>query len=35
MGKGKVYYIEVVSNEEDDCDDEGIEQDNGEPSHAT
>jgi hypothetical protein len=23
MGKGKVHYIEVVSNEEDDGDDEG------------
>jgi hypothetical protein len=29
MGKGKVHYIEVVSNEENDGDDEGI----GEPSH--
>jgi hypothetical protein len=35
MGKGKVHYIEVVSDEEDDDDDEGIGQDNGEPSHAT
>jgi hypothetical protein len=33
MGKGKVHYIEVVSDEEDDGDDEGIGQNNGEPSH--
>jgi hypothetical protein len=33
MGKGKFHYIEVVSDEEDDGDDEGIGQKNGEPSH--
>jgi hypothetical protein len=33
MGKGKVHYIEVVFDEKDDGDDEGIGQDNGEPSH--
>jgi len=32
MGKGKVHYIEVVSDEEDDDDDEGIGYDSGEPS---
>jgi hypothetical protein len=32
MGKDKVHCIEVVFDEEDD---EGIGQDNGEPSHAT
>jgi hypothetical protein len=31
MGKSKVHYIEVVSNEDDD--DEGTGQDNGQPSH--
>jgi hypothetical protein len=35
MGKGKVHYIEVVSDEEDDDDEEGIGQDNGDPSNAT
>jgi len=35
MGKGKVHYIEVVSDEDDDDDDEGIRQDNGEPLHDT
>jgi hypothetical protein len=34
MGKGKVHYIEVVSDKEDDDDDEGIGQDSGEPSYA-
>jgi hypothetical protein len=33
MSKGKVHYIEVVSDEEDDDDDEGIGKYNGEPSH--
>jgi hypothetical protein len=32
MGKGKVNYIEVVSDEEDDDDDEGIGHDHGETS---
>jgi hypothetical protein len=32
MGKGKVHYIKVVSNEEDDGEEEGIGQDSGEPS---
>ena len=32
MGKGKVYYIEVVFEEEVDGDDEGIGKDSGEPS---
>jgi hypothetical protein len=31
MGKGKVHYIDVVFDEEDDYDDEGIGQDSGEP----
>jgi hypothetical protein len=35
MGIGKVHYIEVVSNDEDDDYDEGIKRDSGEPSHAT
>ena len=34
MGKGKVHYIEVVSDKEDDDDDEGIRQDSGEPLHV-
>jgi hypothetical protein len=34
MGKGKVHYIEVVSDEEDDMDEEGIGQDNGDPSQT-
>jgi hypothetical protein len=33
MNKGKAHYIELVSDEEDDGDDEGIIQDSGEPSH--
>jgi hypothetical protein len=33
MRKGKFHYIEVVSNEENDGDDEGIRQENGHPSH--
>jgi hypothetical protein len=35
MGKSKFHYIEVVSNKEDDNDNEGIRQDNGKPSHDT
>jgi len=35
MGKGKFHYIEVVSNKEDDNDNESIRQDSGEPSHDT
>jgi hypothetical protein len=31
LGKGQVHYIEVVSDEEDDGDDEGIGQDSSEP----
>jgi hypothetical protein len=34
MGKGKDYYIKVFYNEEDDGDDEGIGQENNEPSHV-
>jgi hypothetical protein len=34
MGKGKFHYIEVVFDEEDDGDDEGIGQDNDEPSQT-
>jgi hypothetical protein len=32
MGKGKVHYIEVFSDKEDDGDEKGIGQDSGEPS---
>jgi hypothetical protein len=35
MGRGKFHYIEVVSDEEDDGDDEGIGKDNDKPLHAT
>jgi hypothetical protein len=35
MGKGKIHYIEVVSDEEDDDNDEGIGHDRGDPSHTT
>jgi hypothetical protein len=35
MSKGKVHYIEVVSDKEGENDGEGIGKDNGEPSHAT
>jgi hypothetical protein len=34
MGKGKVHYIEVVSDKEDDCNDKGIGQYNDEPSRT-
>jgi hypothetical protein len=33
MGKGKSHYIEVVFDEEDGINDEGIGQESGEPSH--
>jgi hypothetical protein len=32
MGKGKYHYIELVYDEEDDNDDEGIGKDSGQPS---
>jgi hypothetical protein len=35
MGKGKVHYIEVFFDEEDDHDDDGIGHDSGQPSHTT
>jgi len=34
MGKGKVHYIEVVYDKEDDDDDKGIGQDSGESSQT-